>query len=93
MCSGFSLLHILGLEFFPKLSPKVHGKRALVPVHFSCLQVVLLSNSALHVSLDLLSTLKNICSSKETRVHRTDIGDRLWFVFPQLACLSRWPAV
>lgn len=82
-----SLFH--GPEFFPKLSLKVHNKRALVPVHFSCLEVVLSSNGALHVSVDLLSTLKNICSSKERRVRRTDIRDRLWFVFPELACFKQ----
>lgn len=92
VCSGSSPFHIFR---FSLLLSQMFSKGAIAQQ--PCLSIRLSwlfsPTTSCTCGVELRSTLKNICSSTETYVRRIDVCDRVWVVFPALACSSRWPAV
>lgn len=70
----------LGAGFFPKLSLSATNVRFL-PCILPVDGPMFSPTTSCTGHLKLRSTLKNICCSKGTYVHRTDVCDRLGFVF------------
>lgn len=81
MCSGSSLLHIFRCRILPQTLITSTTNVRFLPCILSVDGPVFSPTTSCTGHLKRRSSLKNICCSEGTYVHRTDICDRLGFVF------------